>query len=144
MTDELIYCLQTVSKAKTYLLPSIAVLDILPFTPFDTSQANEFVLGFFLWKEKRIPVIELSLDATPFEVTPLTHIMIVQYPVDDHLALFGTLISQIPNALSVGVHDLVFEGEAIEHIYGVRGDILEANLVDLVALGEKLKQHSAL
>ena len=140
MMDESIYCLQTVSKTKSYLLPSSAVLDILPFTPFDSSQAKGFILGHFLWKEARIPVIDLCLESS-YEVTPLTHIMVVQYPVDEQLALFGALISQIPNAIPIGPEDLVFEGEAVNHLYSVRGQALESNLVDLVVLGKMLEQH---
>lgn len=138
MSTDPIHCLQTVSMDKTYLLPSSAVLDILPYSPYDPAKAKDFVLGHFTWREKRIPILEFSLQVHEQDVTPLTHIMIVQCPFEDSLILFGTLISQIPNALSVLPEDLVFEGEPLNHLHGVRGATIQALLVDLAALGEIL------
>lgn len=139
-----INCLQTVSLTKTYLLPSISVRDIIPFSPLDEAKKKHYFLGMCTWGEKKLPMIDLSLEKNKIDITPLTHIMVVQCPTSRGVGLVGTLISQIPRSIVIHPDDLVFQGEPHHHLYEVRGEYIDAIIVDLSALGEKLLETSYL
>ena len=134
-----LYGLHCYSLGQTYMLPTSAVLEVVPYLGLDESEPKGCLIGMLNWRERKIPVVNLGLNS-PFIVTPLSHIMIFKCLYQDKLMLVGAVVGQIPRPIQIGPEDLKFIGKKDRCFYPVSGKYLEAQIIDLTQLGEELEK----
>jgi len=150
---EKINCFQFISEGSAYIIPSNAIVEILPLTHLEsTNDMPNWLYGILLWKDINIPVINLNLDKTKaIEKTKLTRLLlfysILNQQQTELMPLMGTLIAQIPKSLVIYPQQLQYEKNPSmidTSSYPVTGKGLQAYIADIEKLSTKVAKYTKL
>jgi|GEM_PF-7030499 chemotaxis signal transduction protein len=142
-----IHCLQFISMAHSYLLPSCAMVDIVPWQSLMQAKSqHHWLLGHCSWQGFAVPIINLQLEAANMgEPTKLTRILMVMAlgRLAEKVPYVGTMIAQLPKPIQISPQMLEFwqPPTVTDLMIPVEGHLLEASIVALDTLSEQLADY---
>ncbi|MBV1913812.1 MAG: chemotaxis protein CheW [Pseudomonadales bacterium] len=97
-------CLLLPNQGFRLILPNTAIAEIVTWCPPQHSTSSDWLLGFFEWREQRLPLLTIHIeDQTPSEQRPLTKIAVLNAVSEDlGFRYYGIALCGIPKLMRIG------------------------------------------
>ena len=102
-SDE-IPCLLLPNQGFRLILPNTTIAEIVTWSPPQHSTNSDWLLGFFEWREQRLPLLTIHIEnQLPAEPQPLTKIAVLNVVSEDPgFRYYGVALCGIPKLMRVG------------------------------------------